>query len=420
MEGFSTGYPWIDWVGGQDVVDSCLFPRGGVTEVAGLQQTGKTTLLLETIAFNQQLYRELGRVFRVLWVDLERTLLKQRPLAQALGVVFDKNFQYVQPLTLEAGGQFIIERCRPGAGKKAEPIPDLIVVDTLAAARPAIEYTNKLGQTKMPGIRGKLWSEFFRNLMPELTEDGPAVVMINHLMTQMNIGGFQSPVHNDLESPGSNSLRLWACARYFLKFKGKVKQKLENPFTYEEQNMTVAVLTEIEAQKSKFGAPYRFATFQNYFGTGISPVPRLFDVALAKGEKTRKPLILVYQNGSRFDVLKKPGDDESGMGLNVIGKENFLAELENNPDALRVLGTNTNELWAHQVETWVNHPKHTANSDSGQMHRVDIAEEDMEALRKGVRKTMEEAGASEGEIRKAEEEAVSNAKSESKEREPTT
>jgi len=350
LEGLSCGYYWLDYVGGDE---GFLIPRGGVTEVAGLQMAGKTTLLLELIAYNQKLARAMGTVFKVLWADYERCLVKQLALAKALGVVFDKNFTYITPITLEGGAQFMIERCRSNTQAQIDKRPDLIVVDTAAAARPAVEYKNKIGQTKQPGIRGKLWAEFYRNIIPELEEGGPAVVVINQIFQKLDISGRGNPhAPPEFDTPGSNALKFYAVARLFLTGAGMVTKKVENPYTYEVTETPIAGITEIRGEKTKFGNPFRTAKWFNLFGEGIDPIHTIVAAAIKKGEKTGKPIVHVYQKGARFDVLKTPGDEKSGMGLSVLGKVNFAEALKNNEEALQVLCQNLNPLFEAQFDAW--------------------------------------------------------------------
>jgi len=379
LEGLSCGYYWVDYVGGDE---GFLIPLGGVTEVAGLQQAGKTTLLLELIAYNQKLARDKGREFKVLWVDYERCLLKQLALAKRLGVVFDDNFTYITPITLEGGAQFIIERCRANTADQVAKRPDLVVIDTAAAARPAVEYKNKIGQTKQPGIRGRLWAEFYRNIVPELEEGGPAVVVINQIFVKLDISGRGNPhAPPEYDTPGSNALKFYAVARLFLTGAGMFTKKMENPYTYEVTETPVAGITEIRGEKTKFGNPFRTAKWINFFGQGIDPIHTIVAAAIRKGEKTKQALVHVYQKGARFDVLKTPGDENSAMGLSVLGKLNFGEELKKNEEALQVLCENLNPLFQAQFNAWKTSAKQNIIFDDSTPIKESMGEVDAEALR---------------------------------------
>lgn len=380
LEGLSTGYYWIDWVGGDE---GFLIPRGGVTEVAGLQQAGKSSLLLELVAYNQQLAESEGRVFKVLWADYERSLVKQKQLAINLGVRFDENFIVIQPITLEGGAQFIIERCRSNTQAQIDKRPDLVVIDTAAAARPAVEYSNKIGQTKQPGIRGKLWAEFYRNLIPELDDGGPAVVTINQIFQKLDISGMGRPGAVEYDSPGSNALKFYAVARYFLIGKGVVVREVENPYTYDVDKMPVAGITEIRGEKTKYGSPFRTARWVNYFGKGINPIPTMVKAAMMKGEKTGKEIIRIYQKGARFDVLRTPGDEGSGLGMSVLGKENFIEALKDNEEAVRLIADHTNDLFIAQIDSWYSNRKNAEipSNIEDSVIKEEMSDLDVEALR---------------------------------------
>jgi len=391
LAGFSSGYPHVDWVGGDEGI---LFPRGSIVEVAGMQQAGKTTLLLETIAFNQKLFEAEGKTFKVLWVDYEHSLETQFKLASNLGVKINKHtFRYIQPLTLEAGGQFIIEACRPNTRVRKDFEPDLIVVDTMAAARPSVEYDRKLGQNKQPGVRGKLWSEFFRNVVPELGSDGPCLVVINQLYKQLDIEGGPPKAELEYDSPGSNSLKYYADGRFFLTKKrgGLITKTVENPFTYEEQKTPIAQDVRIRGEKSKFGSPYREATLRNYFGTGFSIANLLVEVAERKQEKTGEQLIKTIGNNLGFAVLEKPGDvsdsnivwkqDRKKYGSGPLG---FELGLKENHEAMQFLASNLNRMMEAEVQSFLYHPKHEEIVGTQGVEKTSIVEQDLEYIRESA------------------------------------
>ena len=68
--GISSGYGIIDVVTN---VPGVLFPYGTIVELYGLKSSSKTTLVLETMAYNFL----INPSFRVLYVDYEKMLRKE-------------------------------------------------------------------------------------------------------------------------------------------------------------------------------------------------------------------------------------------------------------------------------------------------------------------------------------------------------
>lgn len=352
----SSGLFWVDNVSGGEG----LFPSAAITEVAGLQAVGKTTLVLHTIAYNQWLYAQYNRKFRVLYMDNERNLSYQRELALAIGVdVGDANFFYRRSGCLESSTQYIIDCLRPHTRKLylgiEEPL-DLVVYDTVAAARAKVEIDNKIGGTAKPGYRGKLWAEAFRGIQAELCiNGGPAVVAINHLQQLIEMTGF-SMGPPKFESPASNALKIYAAQRYFLTKKEKafVAQKVEDPVTFDTYEVPYATCAEIYTDKSKVGTPYRRAPYHNRPTFGVDTPTSLVEAAKRHGRA-----LYVSSNNAQFGVPylfdDKGAPVESSCKKKVVGYINFLEYLAS-PDGLadlRQLASRLGELWAAQVNAWV-------------------------------------------------------------------
>lgn len=384
VEGLSCGYPWIDWAGGvpdepeDSGKDWMLFPKGAVVEVAGLPQTSKTTLVLEMIAYNQAIFPEkYGREFRVKWVDAERTLTKQKQLGEVLGVNFSKEyFRYSRPMTCEGGLQDIVDTCKLPkppltaeieASKKKKKKkddeqsdqryrPDVIIVDTLAAMRPAVEFEKGIGGNKQPGVKAKLVTEFFRNVTTELEDDGPCIIFLNQLYEVIGEGGGFGD--KKLESACSKALGFYAVARYILTAFGFEERLMINPNTYEEQKRRLATISKLYCTKSKFGAPYREARFINWLGIGIEPLMSLVAAALAKGKETKVPVIS-EKAGGWFSVLAVPGktDDEDNILLKKQSKDVLVKALRTEPEVLKKLAANVGPVWVEQIERYLKHPK---------------------------------------------------------------
>ncbi|MBX4215945.1 DNA recombination/repair protein RecA [Candidatus Parcubacteria bacterium] len=361
----SCGNFWLDWVSGS--FDG-FFPRGTLIEMMALSGTGKTTTVLETIAYNQHLAREAGTTFKVLYVDFEKNLTLQQGLACGIGVdIADPGFFYCQPRTLESGTQFIIECLRPHTLsrwlKLSSPL-DMVVIDTLSAGRPKIEVDNKVGGTNVPGHRGKRWSEAFRNMQADLDPSGPAIVVINHLQEVINMQAWPPPPPGPkrYDSPGSNALKLYAAQRYQLtrNLSNDIRANVYNEFTYETNEQLYAIAVDIECVKSKLGSPYRKSSYIIRPGVGID---QLITMSLAA---ERKSGALNVAKG-HYSI---PGDISLKT---VVGQIKWFEHLFNSPEATTRLASNLNPLWESQIEYyWKRRARAAELSARGEVEKAPI------------------------------------------------
>lgn len=367
----SSGNYWVDKISGSD---EGLFPRGAITEIGALKGSGKTTLANACIAYNQWMCSLATTQFNVLYVDFEHNLVAQQDYMRSFGVdLGDPGFFYRQPKSFEGGFQFIVECLRDPSRKRHLGIDaklDLVVVDTLGAARPIIEIDNKIGGTAKPGYKGKLASEAMRNIQAELS-GGPAVVIINHMVEVIDFGGFNPSGKKRYDTNASNALKLYAAQRYMMAVSdGKsMKREVTDPDTFKKEIERYSSYVEIECEKSKIGPPFRKGHFFLTPMVGVDQVATLLEVAEAKNtaheeaEKKRAgtgPGYALYigANNTQYGVHRsltkeqKP-DKDSCVTKPVVGRYNFLDFLRTPEAAIdrAQLGANTTPLWKKQMDT---------------------------------------------------------------------
>lgn len=336
IPGLPTGYPWLDYVSG---VPGLLFPYGTIVELMGLQSTSKTTLLIEAIGSAQA----LGLDKKIAYFDFEGTIQKQIPYAMTIGADLTEGSKvdYYRPDTMQEGGDLITKLVRDKQHEYA-----MIVIDTVAAMRPAQEIANGFGQTNQQGIRGKLMSELMRNVSADLKPDGPCIVLINQVMEKVAIGG--GPVRpgylpKEYDSVASNSLKFYASIRYQLTLKETVTSVDVNPHSFEESKTKVGSIIEIEGIKNKVGVPFLKAKFLVRYGVGIDPLPTLLKAGLLC------PQAVFKGEGSGGGVLSYKLPDGT-YSARINGMANFLDFLRENPDIVRECAAQISEEWALCVD----------------------------------------------------------------------
>lgn len=321
VQGLSCGYGVIDYISG---VPNVLFPKSTIVEVFGQKSSSKTTLVLETIAFNQM----INPNFRILYADFEKMLHNQTAYLRSLGVdVASENFVCISPETMEEGCKQILDYVR-------DDHFDMIVVDTIAAMRPKVELEKGFAENKQMGVKGKLMSEFLRNLMADLPADGPAVVFINQMYKDINNSSFIQ-MYN---TPSSDALAFYAGIRIEVRESTKLKDKKVNPYTLEEDEIPVGSIIVIKTTKNKVGRPFLTSKYTITFGKGIDIIPTIVSAGIKFGAISNKG-----NSKSSFIVNTSSGEKS------IVGMSRLLKFFYENLDEAVYIGSKINELWAHDM-----------------------------------------------------------------------
>lgn len=243
-------------------------PRGRMTEVYGLQGTGKTTLMMQVIANNPDL--------RVVWVDAESAW--QKDYAQGLGV---GNITILRPSHGEEAIDAIEEILLNNAA-------DLIVVDSIPSLVPKAEREAKSDQQFMGG-QARLLSRAMRKFLIPVQESSTSMVFINQM--RVNIMGGQ---YDPYTRPGGMSFKHYTSLQIELKRLKALKQS-EDVVGYEVRARTI---------KSRIAPPFQTTTMHLIFGEGFSAEVSLLEEAIDKGVIERKGRSYSFR-GERFATSKK-------------------------------------------------------------------------------------------------------------------
>lgn len=327
VRGLSTGMTFIDMVSGIDDY-SCMFPYGSIVELMGPKSSSKSTLIFETIAYNQK----INPNFKVLYIDFEHALNKQRSYLTKLGVNIDSdNFRLEEPPTSDEGFAFVLDYLKKNK-------VDLLVMDSLAAARPAVESEKGFGGNKMLGTRAKQVSEFLRNYTADSTPDYPAFVIINQLYQDIGATSFVTTY----DSPSSEALKYYANIRIEIKELQKIKEKQINPVTLEEFEIPVSSVILVKTIKNKVGQPYLSSKYNLTYGMGIDPIASMVATAQRAG-------VIRNKGASKSSFLYTVNDNE----VSCVGMSKLIKQLRENPSHLRAIGSQISPIWAEEAEKYI-------------------------------------------------------------------
>lgn len=264
-------------------------PRGRVSEIYGPESSGKTTLTLHIIAEAQKLGGTCA------FIDAEHAL--DMNYARRLGVNTDE-LLISQPDFGEQALEIADLLVRSSA-------VDLVVIDSVAALIPQAELEGNMGETQVGG-QARLMSHALRKLTGSIHKSRTAVIFINQI--RMKIGGMAGGYGNPETTTGGHALKFYATIRLDIRRIQSLKDKEE----------VFGNRTRVKVVKNKVAPPFRTATFDILYGTGISRTGEIIDLGVEAG--------IVEKSGSWLSY----GKERLGQG-----KENARALLEEN-DELRI------------------------------------------------------------------------------------
>lgn len=271
-------------------------PRGRIVEIYGPESSGKTTLALHIAAEAQK----QGGI--VAFVDAEHAL--DPVYAGHLGV--DLSHLYVsQPDNGEQALAIAEELAKSGS-------LDLIVVDSVAALTPKAEIDGEMGDSAV-GMQARLMSQAMRKLTPIIAKTNTCIIFINQLREKIGV-----MFGNPETTTGGKALKFYASIRMDVRRVDAVK----------DNSGVIGNRTRVKVVKNKLATPFKQAEFDILFGTGISRMGVILDMAVQQG--------LVLKSGAWFSYE----GEKIGQG-----REKAIEFLKNNPDVTDALEAKIRETF---------------------------------------------------------------------------
>jgi recombination protein RecA len=249
-------------------------PRGRVIEIFGPEASGKTTLALHIIAEAQRLGGYAA------FIDAEHAL--DATYAKRLGVDID-NLLVSQPDSGEQALEIAETLVRSSA-------LDVVVIDSVAALVPKAEIEGEMGDQHM-GLQARLMSQALRKLTATVSKSHTSLIFINQI--RMKIGVlFGSPE----TTTGGNALKFYSTIRMDIRKVATIKEGAE----------VTGSRTRVKVVKNKVAPPFREAEFDILYGTGISRMNDVIDLAAEHG--------IIEKSGAWYSF----GSDRIGQGREKV------------------------------------------------------------------------------------------------------
>ncbi|MBP5361710.1 MAG: recombinase RecA [Ruminococcus sp.] len=256
-------------------------PRGRIVEIYGPESSGKTTVALSVIAQAQKMGGEAA------FIDVEHAL--DPVYAQALGVNID-NLLVSQPDSGEQALEIAEALIRSGA-------IDVIVLDSIAAMTTRAEIDGDMGDLHV-GQLARLMSQAMRKLTAAISKSNCVAIFINQIREKIGV-----MYGNPETTPGGRALKFYSSVRIEVR-KGEVLK---------DGSQIIGARTRCKVVKNKVAPPFKEAEFDMMYGTGISRVGEVLDLATE--------LDIIKKGGSWFSY----NDQKLGQGRDNV-KEILLSD----------------------------------------------------------------------------------------------
>ena len=259
------------------------YPKGRIIEIYGPESSGKTTFALHAIANAQ---KEGGFAA---FIDAEHAL--DPVYAKNLGVDVE-NLILSQPDSGEQALEIAEALIKSGS-------VDVIVIDSVAALVPEAELNGEMGDNHV-GLHARLMSQAMRKMSGMISKTNCVAIFINQIREKVGV-----MFGNPETTTGGRALKFFASVRMEIR-KGEAIKDGAN---------VLGNITNIKVVKNKVAPPFKQAQVEIIYGSGISKVGEIVDMA------------------SSYDIIHKSGAWFSYNGIKIgQGRENTKQYLLDNPE----------------------------------------------------------------------------------------
>jgi recombination protein RecA len=295
-----------EWVGtGSTILDLAIsnrknggFPVGRVSEITGLEQSGKSLLAAHSLLNTQ---RKGGLA---VYIDTENAIATEYLNAIGLNL---KEMLYIPLETVEdifETVEVIIDKVRSSDKNRLVTI----VVDSIAGASTKTEMAADFDKDGYATAKALIISKAMRKITNLIGRERICLIFTNQLRQKLNAPAFSDP----WTAPGGRSIPFHASVRIRLSSIGAIKTKKDG------RDEIVGSRVKAKLVKNRCGPPLRECEYEVYFDSGIDDYSSWLT--------TMKDHNLVSQSGAWYSWTNK----ETGEVIKFQSKE-FVDKIMSNP-----------------------------------------------------------------------------------------
>ena len=205
-------------------------------------------------------------------------------------------------------------------------VVNIIVVDSVAALVPRAEIEGDMGDSHV-GLQARLMSQALRKLSGAINKTKTTAIFINQLREKVGV-----MFGNPETTPGGRALKFYSTIRLDVRRGEQIKVG----------DQILGNRTNIKVVKNKVAPPFKLASVDIMYGTGVSHEGEIIDIA------------------SDLNIIDKSGAWYSYQGQKIgQGKENVKLMLKQNPDMKEEIERKIREHYGFKVNKVSNKEKDT-------------------------------------------------------------
>jgi recombination protein RecA len=224
------------------------FPVGRITEITGLEASGKSLLAAHALAETQK------KGGLAVYIDTEAAVSAE--FLQALGLDL-KKMLYVPLETIEEIFE-TIETIVENVRKSDKDRLVTIIVDSVMGASTKIEQSAEYDKDGYATAKSIILSKAMRKVTNWIARERICLIFTNQLRVKMGVS-FGDP----WTTSGGKALPFHSSVRLRLKSLGQIKAKING------QEQVVGIKTRVTVIKNRMGPPLRSIDYDIYFDSGI-------------------------------------------------------------------------------------------------------------------------------------------------------